>query len=72
MAKNALHAIEEAESEIQERQKHRSASESASQLGYRQAEALELIADELTRIRAEVRTLRYLLAASSTRQSSRA
>jgi CHAD domain-containing protein len=39
----------------------RASQRDGKQLETRQAEALELIADELTRLRAEARSIRYLL-----------
>lgn len=58
-----MHAITEAELAIQSRAKERE----AKQLDYRKAEALEIIADELTRLRAEARTIRYLFATYAVR-----
>jgi len=45
----------------------RASQRDGKQLETRQAEALELIADELTRLRAEVRSLRNLLAGYAAR-----
>jgi len=45
----------------------RASQRDGKQLETRQAEALELIADELTRLRAEARSIRYLLAGYAAR-----
>jgi len=51
------HPAADAEGAIQSRASQRD----GKQLETRKAEALELIADELTRLRAEARSIRYLL-----------
>jgi hypothetical protein len=65
MVQDATHAITDAEKTIQSR----SAAREAMQLEVRSAVAIELIADELTRLHAEARTLRYLLATYLARSS---
>jgi hypothetical protein len=57
------HAITDAEKTIQDRHTKRE----ATQQEFRGPIALELIADELTRLNAEVRTLRYLYASALVR-----
>jgi hypothetical protein len=65
MVQDATHAITDAEKTIQ----GRSAAREAMQVEVRSAVAIELIADELTRLHAEARTLRYLLATYLARSS---
>jgi hypothetical protein len=62
-----LQAITEAEATIQARKPSRE----ASQVQFREPAALELIADELTRLHAEVKTLRYLFATYAARAAGR-
>jgi hypothetical protein len=59
-----LHATEEAERKIEARKK----SGGNLEPQHRQAAALEAIADDLTRLYAEVKTLRYLFATYAARQ----
>jgi hypothetical protein len=61
MAKDVLHAISDAEQIIEQRKRERA----ATSLDFRAPLAAEQIADELTRLVAEVKTVRYLLAANS-------
>jgi hypothetical protein len=58
MVHDSMQAIADAEKAIQSR----AASREAMQLEFRGAVAIELIADELTRLHAEASTIRYLLA----------
>jgi len=67
MAKDMLHAITDAETEIEARMRLRY-GESGE---IRTVVAAETIADELTRLRAEVKTLRYLFAAAQGQQAFR-
>lgn len=60
---DALHAVNEAESLIRSRAHQRE----GKQIDFRHAEALEVIADEMTRLSAEVRTLRYLFSTYASR-----
>jgi hypothetical protein len=63
MAQDVMQAINEAERTISARKVGRE----AAQIEFRKAQALELIADEMTRLHAEVRTLRYFFATYATR-----
>jgi hypothetical protein len=63
MAQDAMQAINEAERTISARKVGRE----AGLVEFRKAQALELIADEMTRLRAEVETLRYLFATYAAR-----
>jgi hypothetical protein len=65
MIQDATHAITNAEKTIE----GRSAAREAMEPEVRSAVAIELIADELTRLHAEARTLRYLLATYLARSS---
>jgi hypothetical protein len=67
MAQDTMHAITDAEKTIQSR----GATREATQQEFRSALALELIADELTRLHAEARTIRYLLATIAARDVRR-
>jgi hypothetical protein len=58
-----MHAITEAEFAIAGRKQARP----AAQIESRHVEALELIADEMTRLHAEARTIRYLFATYAAR-----
>lgn len=60
MRHDVLHAIDDAETEI----KARMAQRKGATADARTVAAAETIADELTRLRAELKTLRYLLAAA--------
>ena len=63
MTQDMMHAITDAERTIAARKTGRD----GTQVEFRQAQALELIADEMTRLTAEVRTLRYLFATYAAR-----
>jgi hypothetical protein len=58
MANDPLEVIRQAEKEIELRNQGRR----AAQLEFRSPAALEILADEMTRIRAEMHTLRNILA----------
>lgn len=58
-----LHPINEAEKLIEKRKMERE----SLQRDFREAIALETIADDLTRVHAELRTLRYLFATFAAR-----
>ncbi len=64
MAKDALHAVTDAELQIESRAKARD----GNGLEFRGPFALEAISDDLTRLVAEVRTLRYLFATYAARR----
>ena len=66
MSDDLLSAITEAEATIEARKKERA----ANQLDFRSPLALETIADELTLLRAEVKTLRYFCAKAQLRPYS--
>jgi hypothetical protein len=60
---DVTHAIDDAEQVIVLRKSTRD----ANQIEFRSALALEIIADEMTRLQAEVKTLRYLFATYAVR-----
>jgi hypothetical protein len=64
MPADPMHAITDAEKTIEARQKFR---DNGAQADHREFLALETIADEMTRLNAEVRTLRYLFASYAMR-----
>jgi hypothetical protein len=60
---DVMHAITDAEKAIEQRKKTRE----SMQIEHRSFLALETIADELTRLHAEARTIRYLFATYAVR-----
>jgi hypothetical protein len=66
MAKDITHAIEDAERIIEQRKKERLTTTGT----FRAPLAAEQIADDLTRLVAEVRTLRYLYADAVSRRQA--
>ena len=67
MTQDTTHAINDAEKTIQGRR----AIRDGTSLEFRSPVALEMIADELTRLHAEARTIRYLLATIAAREARR-
>jgi uncharacterized protein YajQ (UPF0234 family) len=67
MANDPMQVLKNAEAEIERRYKFRQ----QAQIEFRAPAALEILADEMTRIRAEMHTLRVLLATYAARAGGR-